>query len=100
MNRLFAIIITLVVFIASPACAAMHQKTADPNRQTMWNNLTDSWHTLGQSPQQARFTKMKLRAQRTRTRLINLNRSRNRSGHKTWFVHKPGPNHSWMTPGN
>ena len=29
----------------------------NPNRQTMWNNLTDCMHTLGQTPQQAKLTK-------------------------------------------
>jgi predicted PurR-regulated permease PerM len=75
MNRLFFIIVLLFILIIPQAWG---QTTQYPNinRQTTWNNLTDSVHTIGQTPQQARVTKWKLHQLRTKNRLNSINQAR------------------------
>ena len=93
MKYLLAIIFLCVV--VQPVWAA----TPNPNRQTMWNNLTDTVHTMGQTPQRAKLTKMKLHAQRRQTRLKNMAQANNRQRHKHWMNEKPQKNKSWMKRG-
>jgi hypothetical protein len=94
MKYLSIIVITLILLI-TPQAWGFTSQTPSLYRQTMWNNLTDSMHTLGQPPQKAKITKMKLHAARTKARLRSLNKTRQ----KTWFNQKPSGNHSWLKPG-
>jgi len=74
MKRLFltvACLLMLTTLSASPALA----NYPDPNRQTMWNNITDSMHTLGQNPAQARKTKQRLHNARRRARINSINQA-------------------------
>jgi len=74
MNRLFLMMCLLFMLFITSAWAASSQYP-DPNRQTMWNNITDSMHTMGQTPQQAKLNKIKLHAARAQTRLDNINQA-------------------------
>ena len=71
MNRLFLIMGLLLIFIMPPAWGAV-SRYPDPHRQTMWNDLTDSVHTLGQTPYQTKKTKAKLHAARDQARLDSI----------------------------
>jgi len=70
MNRLYLMIVCLIL--------VMPQAWGYPNpyRKTMWNNMTDDLHTMGQSPRQAADTKMKLQNQRVETRLNDIRRAK------------------------
>jgi hypothetical protein len=75
MNRL-VVMLGLIVFLAMPQAWAQSSKYPDPYRQTMWNDITDSIHTMGQTPQQAAWTKRKLHQKRNMTRLNDINRAK------------------------
>ena len=74
MRRRFFIMGLLFILIVPQAWGATSQYP-NPYRQTMWNNLTDSIHTLGQKPQQAALTKRKLHNARARTRLKSISQA-------------------------
>jgi len=71
MKRWFMAVTLLLIFVVPQAWGQTAQN-AVINRQTMWNNLTDSIHTIGQTPRQAAWTKMRLHAQRARTRFKSI----------------------------
>jgi hypothetical protein len=75
MNRRFFMMGLLFILIVPQAWGSTSQYP-NPYRQTTWNNLTDSMHTLGQSPRQATLTKMKLHNARARTRVRSINQAR------------------------
>jgi len=77
MNRLLIMLGILFVLIVPQNVQAQATTTQYPNphRQTMWNNLTDGIHTIGQNPQQAAWTKRKLRDTRTRNRLSSIDKA-------------------------
>jgi hypothetical protein len=75
MNRLLFMMGLLLILIIPQALASTTQDSS-AYRQTMWNNITDSMHTLGQSPQQAKWTKKRLHNARTQTRLRNISKAR------------------------
>ncbi len=75
MNRLFFMMGLLLILIVPQAWGSTSQYP-NPYRQTMWNNLTDGIHTLGQSPKQAALTKMKLHYARTIARINSINRAK------------------------
>jgi len=75
MNRLF-LIIALILILITPQAWGATSPYPNPYRQTMWNNLTDSIHTIGQSPQQAKLTKKRLHNQRTGARIKNMYQAR------------------------
>jgi predicted PurR-regulated permease PerM len=80
MNRLFFIMGLLFILIIPQAWGSTSQYP-NPYRQTMWNNLTDTIHTWGQSPRQAALTKMRLHNARARARIRSINHAR----HKAWL---------------
>ncbi len=75
MRRVLLIITLFVVLIIPQAWGATRQYP-DPYRQTLWNNMTDTIHTIGQTPQKAKSTKMKLHAARTKARLRSISKAR------------------------
>jgi hypothetical protein len=75
MNRLFFILPLLFIFIMPQAWGSTSPYPS-PYRQTMWNNFTDGIHTLGQSPRQANFTKIKLHNKRTQARIRSINQAK------------------------
>jgi len=75
MKRLFFIMGLLLIFIVPQAWGATSQYP-NPYRQTIWNNLTDSINTLGQSSKQAALTKMRLHNARARARIRSINQAR------------------------
>ena len=68
MIRLIITVFLSILFVAPEASWAKTSQYPDPNRQTIWNNLTDTMHTVGQDPQQAKRTKLKLHSIRNTTR--------------------------------
>jgi hypothetical protein len=76
MNRVLFIMGLLFILVMPQASWATTSKYPNPNRQTMWNNVTDGIHTLGQSPQQAAFTKRRLHNARNKARLNSINRAK------------------------
>jgi len=68
MIRLIFLMSLLMVLVMPKAWAGY----PNPYRQTLWNDLTDSIHTLGQSPQKARTTKIKLHYLRTQARTTSI----------------------------
>ena len=74
MRRLLLTMLLLLIFVTPQAWAALKSKYPDPERQTMWNNLTDKMHSLGQSPKQAALTKMRLHNERAIVRTKDINR--------------------------
>ncbi|MBF0571904.1 MAG: hypothetical protein HQL12_08565 [Candidatus Omnitrophica bacterium] len=77
MNRFFLVISLFIILIMPQAWGASSQPP-NPYRQTVWNNLTDGMHTLGQTPQQARSTKMRLRHTRAINRIKNFNHAKHK----------------------
>jgi len=75
MNRLLAVLV-LVLMLFMPQAGWAGSSYPDPYRQTTWNNFTDTVHTIGQSPQQAKLTKMRLRYARTTARVKSIQQSR------------------------
>jgi len=75
MNRYLVIMVLLLIFIMPNAWGAASQYS-DPNRETLWNSITDSMNTIGQTPYQAKYTKMRLRSQRAHARLESYYKSR------------------------
>lgn len=63
MRRVFFMMACLTLFITAPVLASTDQ-FRDFNRQHWYNNLTDSVHTFGKSPAQARAIKAQLRHKR------------------------------------
>jgi hypothetical protein len=78
MKRLLMAMALLLVFIVPQAWGQTSQYP-NPNRQTMWNNLTDGIHTWGQTPRQAAWTKMRLHAARSRARFKSINQAKRRA---------------------
>jgi 2-keto-3-deoxy-galactonokinase len=78
MKRRFFMMGLLFILII-PQASATASQYSNPYRQTMWNNLTDGVHTLGQSPKQAALTKTKLYNARTRARVHSINRARSQA---------------------
>jgi hypothetical protein len=78
MNRLI-LMMGLSLMLALPQAWGSTTQYPDPNRQTIWNNVTDGLNTLGQSPQDAMFTKRKLHRERTRARLQSIRQARQRA---------------------
>ena len=76
MKRRFLMMGLLFILIVPQASGAATSSYPNPYRQTMWNNLTDGVHTLGQSPKQAALTKTKLHNARTRARVHSINQAR------------------------
>ena len=75
MKRTLFMLGTLLLLIMPQAFAATTSPYPNPYRQTTWNNLTDSMHTLGQSPTQAQQTIRKLHYARNKTRLKNISQA-------------------------
>ena len=75
MRRLFFMLVCVLVLTMPPALASSGNYP-DPNRQTIWNNLTDGIHTLGQSPTQAKRTKQHLHNARRITRQKSINQAK------------------------
>ena len=85
MNRLFCMFIFVVIML--PQAWGATGQYPDPNRQTMWNNMTDGLHTMGQNPQQAKWAKMRLRNARALARINKMNQvanARHKSQIKLW----------------
>ena len=77
MIRLFFIICLLFANMPqSWATVTSQSQYQSAYRQTTWNNITDSMHTIGQTPKQAAWTKMRLRNTRVTTRINNINRAK------------------------
>lgn len=75
MKRLLFMLLCLLMLTTSTAFASSGNYS-DPNRQTIWNNLTDGVHTLGQSPIQAKRTKQHLHNARRITRQKSINQAK------------------------
>jgi hypothetical protein len=75
MNRLFFIIGLLFIFIVPQAWGQTNQYP-NPNRQTIWNNITDGIHTMGKTPQQAAIIKRRLHLKRTQARIRSINKAK------------------------
>ena len=75
MRRLFFILVCLLMLTMTPALASSGNYP-DPNRQTIWNNITDGLHTLGQSPAQAQRTKQHLHNARRMARQRSINQAK------------------------
>jgi len=73
MNRLFLMMLLIVLFIAPQAWGATTTQYPNPYRQTMWNNITDGVHTMGQNSVQTQATINKLHAARLKARLQSIN---------------------------
>jgi hypothetical protein len=77
MNRLVFLMCLFLIFIM-PQAWGYTSKYPNPYRQTMWNNMTDALHTMGQSSGQAKFTKMKLHNARSLARINSINKANRR----------------------
>jgi len=75
MRRLFFMGMCLLMLTTSLALASSGN-FPDPNRQTIWNNLTDGIHTLGQNPAQAKKTKQHLHNARRMARQKSINQAK------------------------
>lgn len=75
MRRLFFMMVCLFMLTTLPALASTGNYS-DVNRQTMWNNMTDGLHTLGQSPAQAKRTKQHLHNVRRKARQNSINQAK------------------------
>jgi len=82
MNRLL-LTLGLLFLLIIPQAWGQTSSYPNPNRQTMWNNMTDGIHTLGQTPQQAKLTKMRLHRQRTLARSKSINQAKRRAWQNT-----------------
>ena len=78
MNRLFFIAALLFIFIVPQAWGQTTQYP-NPNRQTMWNDITDGIHTMGKTPQQAAIIKRRLHLKRSQTRIKSINQARQKA---------------------
>jgi hypothetical protein len=78
MKRLFFISALLLILIV-PSAWAISSQYPDPNRQTIWNNITDSVHTLGKSPAQANQIKRRLHNVRKQARIHSINVARSKA---------------------
>lgn|GEM_PF-2748517 len=78
MIRLLLVMSLFFAFIVPQAWGQVNQYP-NANRQTMWNNITDGFHTMGQSPTQAAFTKRRLHNARTQARLKSINQARQKA---------------------
>lgn len=78
MNR-FILMVGLCFFIAITPALAQSNQYPDPNRQTIWNNFTDSLHTLGKTPAQAKIIRRQLHNQRKYARIQSINEARSRA---------------------
>jgi len=65
----------LLFILCIPQAWASTSAYPNPYRQTMWNDFTDSMHTLGQNPSQKRVTLIRLHNIRTRARLTSINQA-------------------------
>ena len=75
MNRQM-VLLAISFMLMVPQVHAAPTQYPDPARQTMWNNITDSVHTIGQSPQQAQLTKRRLYNARYNARVRSVNQAR------------------------
>jgi len=85
MNRLIFTLILLFILIAPQAWGQTTSQYPNPYRQTMWNNITDSVHTLGQNPQQTKTTIRKLHNARTKVRVQGIIQA-NKAKRKAWVA--------------
>jgi len=74
MNRFFLIMGLLFILIIPQAWGST-SAYSNPYRQTMWNDFTDTLHTIGQKPLQKRVTLMRLHNARTIARLTSINQA-------------------------
>jgi hypothetical protein len=76
MNRLLVIMsVLLILIVPQLAQAATTSPYPNPYRQTMWNNITDTIHTAGQTPQQSQQTLRKLHTARNKARIRSINKA-------------------------
>ena len=66
----------LILTFAMPHAWGATTQYPNPNRQTLWNDLTDHMHTLGQNPMQTKQTLMKLHYARSLARQNSINRAK------------------------
>jgi predicted lipoprotein len=88
MRRLFLILGLALILIMPQAWGATTSPYPNPNRQTMWNNITDAAHTFGQNAQQTQTTLRKLHRARTKTRLKSIsqaNAAKIRARRQAWL---------------
>jgi len=88
MNRLAFIAALVLILITPLAWGATTAQYPNPYRQTMWNNVTDSVHTVGQSPEEKRLTIRKLHAKRTNARLKSItaaNLAKRKARRQAWL---------------
>ena len=78
MNRLLLTVVLFLTLILPQAWGAGTQYP-NPYRPTVWNNLTDGLHTLGPSPQQAKYTKFRLHKARARARIRSINQAKDQA---------------------
>ena len=71
MRKVLLFAVVLLMMPLTQGWSAVNQYP-NPNRQTLWNNLTDSINTIGQTPQQAQMTKLKLHALRFNARVQSV----------------------------
>ncbi len=69
MKRCLILVLTTVLFFYISTASWAGGGNTDINRQTSFNNFTDSLATLGRSPQQKTTIKDKRRLARSQTRL-------------------------------
>lgn len=74
MNRQFLMVGLLFILIMPQAWGAT-SAYPDPNRVTVWNKLNYGIKTLGQSPQQAKITELKLRHATASNRIKSINKA-------------------------
>ena len=82
------IVLSLLLIFMVPQAWGSTSPYPNPDRQTMWNNLTDSIHTMGQTPQQTKRTLLQLHNKRARTRLDSINRdatAKNKARVQAWI---------------
>ena len=78
MKRLF-ILAVLFLMMMVPQSWASTPQYPNPYRQTMWNSMTDSMHTLGQNQHQTAASLRRLHQARTNARMRSINESRNQA---------------------
>ena len=87
MNRLL-LAVTIGLILCVPQVWGATSQYPNPYRQTMWNTLTDNIHTVGQNPQQAKLTKMRLHQARTKARLNSIRRANQAKAAATPITYK------------
>lgn len=79
---IFGLAVTLVLGVPGSSFAGSKNAYTDAERQTIFNNITDSIATLGKSPKDARIIKKKRHTARYKARLQKIRESNRKAARR------------------